>query len=172
MAWAVGFGFLKVQARPMPTPGQHFWLGLAFGLRPSHAHHYSNDCNPTAIVTATVSRTTNVSIVTPYFVIINFSSEDEEDLILTVGRYVYAMCFIMPVLSCSSVLMLSGPVFTIHFSLIPNSPQVTFNTKKLHPFIHCISFSHTHTLLLCPVSPLSAFCLWTLHWSCNINHWN
>jgi hypothetical protein len=40
MAWAIGFGFQEVQARPKPTPGQHFWLGLAFGLKPSHAHHY------------------------------------------------------------------------------------------------------------------------------------
>ena len=28
MAWAIGFGFQEVQARPKPTPGQHFWLGL------------------------------------------------------------------------------------------------------------------------------------------------
>jgi hypothetical protein len=49
MAWAIGFGFQEVQAKPKPTPGQHFWLGLAwpvwlglaFGLKPSHAHHYS-----------------------------------------------------------------------------------------------------------------------------------
>jgi hypothetical protein len=39
MAWAIGFGFQKVQAKPKPTPNQHFWLGLAFGLKPSHAHH-------------------------------------------------------------------------------------------------------------------------------------
>jgi hypothetical protein len=39
MAWAIGFGFQEVQARPKPTLGQDFWLGLAFGLRPSHAHH-------------------------------------------------------------------------------------------------------------------------------------
>src|SRR6266436_8170889 len=30
MAWAIGFGFQKVQARPKPTPGQHFWLGLTW----------------------------------------------------------------------------------------------------------------------------------------------
>jgi hypothetical protein len=39
MAWAIGFGFQEIQARPKPTPGQHLWLGLAFGLKPSHAHH-------------------------------------------------------------------------------------------------------------------------------------
>jgi hypothetical protein len=30
MAWAIGFGFQEGQVRPKPTPGQHFWLGLAW----------------------------------------------------------------------------------------------------------------------------------------------
>jgi hypothetical protein len=30
MAWAIGFGFLEVQARLKPTPGQQFWLGLVW----------------------------------------------------------------------------------------------------------------------------------------------
>jgi hypothetical protein len=91
----------------------------------------SDDCNPTAIVTTTVFRTTNVSVVAPFFADlgIDFSSEGEEDLILTVERYVHVMCFIMPVPSCSTVLILSGPAFGIHFSLIPNSRQVTFDIK-------------------------------------------
>ena len=134
-----------------------------------NTHVVSDDCNPMAIVTTTVFRTTNVSVVAPYFGIIDSSLEGEEDLILTVERYVH-MCFVVPDSSCSTVLMLSGPAFAIHFSLIPNSPQVTFNIEGLHPFIHCISFSHARTPLRCPVSPLSAF--FVLHWSCNINHWN
>jgi hypothetical protein len=28
MAWAIGFVFQEVQARPKPTPGQHSWPGL------------------------------------------------------------------------------------------------------------------------------------------------
>jgi len=49
MAQAMAFGFHEVQARPKPVPDQPVWLGLAlaflawlglaFGLRPSHAHH-------------------------------------------------------------------------------------------------------------------------------------
>ena len=98
----------------------------------------SDDCNPTAIVTTTVFRTTNVSVVAPFFANlgIDFSSEVEEDLILTVERYVHVICFTMPVPACSAVLILSGPAFGIHFSLIPNSPQVTFDVEKLNPFIH------------------------------------
>ena len=30
-------GFQKVQARPKPTPGQHFWLGLAWPVWPGLA---------------------------------------------------------------------------------------------------------------------------------------
>jgi len=30
MAWAICFGFQEGQARPKTTPGQHFWLGLAW----------------------------------------------------------------------------------------------------------------------------------------------
>ena len=37
MAWAIGFGFQKVQARPKPTPGQHFWLGMAWPVWPGLA---------------------------------------------------------------------------------------------------------------------------------------
>jgi len=49
LAQAIGFGFHEVQARPKPVTGQPVWLawpgflawlGLAFGLRPSHAHYY------------------------------------------------------------------------------------------------------------------------------------
>jgi hypothetical protein len=42
MAWAIGFGFQEVQARPKPTPSQHFWLGLAWLLTRSQAMHITN----------------------------------------------------------------------------------------------------------------------------------
>jgi hypothetical protein len=92
---------------------------------PMNTRVVSDDCNPTAIVTTTTFRTTNVSVVAPYFAdldIIDSNLEASEDLILTIERYVHVMCFVMPVSSCSTVLVLSGPAFGIHFSLIPNSP--------------------------------------------------
>jgi len=103
---------------------------------PMNTKVVSDDCNPTAIVTITTIRTTNVSFA-PYFAdfrIIDLNSEGEEDMILTVERYVHAICFVVPVPSCSTVLILSGPVFGIHFSLIPNSRQVAFDFTLAFPF--------------------------------------
>ena len=50
VAWWLGFGLLRPQARPKLWAGCDFgwawpglfWPGLAFGLRLGHAHHYSS----------------------------------------------------------------------------------------------------------------------------------
>jgi hypothetical protein len=59
-----------------------------------NANIVSGDCNPTRIMSITTFKTTNVSVVAPYFVdlgIPDSSSEGSENLILTVERYVHVV---------------------------------------------------------------------------------
>jgi len=84
------------------------------------------ECNPTAIISTTTFKTTNVSVAAPHFAnhgIIERRSEHSGHLILTVKRYVHLAYCSVPVPFLFNCLVPLGPAFGILFSLVPYSPN-------------------------------------------------